>query len=65
MRIKQKWIEEWEDKTRKDKKKFKVKLVTTASVFEPDEKQIYIYNSTWGRGLILFMMHWYANDKAI
>lgn len=23
----------------------------TASVFEPDEKQIYIYNSTWGRGL--------------
>ena len=20
-------------------------------MFEPDEKQIYIYNSTWGRGL--------------
>ena len=52
MRIKQKWIEEWEDKTRKDKKEIQSKIgQATASVFEPDEKQIYIYNSTWGRGL--------------
>ncbi|WP_000825507.1 iron-hydroxamate ABC transporter substrate-binding protein [Staphylococcus aureus] len=47
-----KWIEEWDDKTRKDKKEIQSKIgQATASVFEPDEKQIYIYNSTWGRGL--------------
>ena len=34
------------------KKKIQSKVgQATASVFEPDEKQIYIYNSTWGRGL--------------
>ncbi|HDM1020618.1 TPA: ABC transporter substrate-binding protein, partial [Staphylococcus aureus] len=35
-----KWIEEWDDKTRKDKKEIQSKIgQATASVFEPDEKQ--------------------------
>ena len=39
-------------KLEKIKKKFKVKLVKQQHLcFEPDERQIYIYNSTWGRGL--------------
>ncbi|NHA36806.1 ferrichrome ABC transporter substrate-binding protein [Staphylococcus schleiferi] len=47
-----KWIKEWDDKTQKDKEEIQSKIgQVTASVFETDEKQIYIYNSTWGRGL--------------
>lgn len=47
-----KWIKEWDDKTQKDKEEIQSKIgQATASVFETDEKQIYIYNSTWGRGL--------------
>lgn len=39
-------------KLEKIKKEIQSKIgQATASVFEPDEKQIYIYNSTWGRGL--------------
>jgi len=46
------WIKEWNAKTAKDKKEIQSKVGnSTASVFEPDTKEIYIYNSTWGRGL--------------
>lgn len=46
------WIEKWNRETAKDKKEIQSKVGnSTASVFEPDGKDIYIYNSTWGRGL--------------
>lgn len=46
------WIKNWDDKTLTDKKEIQNKIgKATASVFEPDTKEIYIYNSTWGRGL--------------
>ncbi|ULG72368.1 ABC transporter substrate-binding protein [Macrococcus brunensis] len=46
------WIEEWNAKTKNDQQEIKKKVGTaTASVFELDTKQIYIYEKNWGRGL--------------
>lgn len=48
----QNWIKKWDAQTAKDKKDIQQKIGhATASVFEPDIKEIYVYNSTWGRGL--------------
>jgi len=46
------WIDKWNKETAKDKKEIQSKVGdSTASVFEPDSKEIFIYESTWGRGL--------------
>lgn len=46
------WIDKWNKETAKDKKEIQSKVGdSTASVFEPDSKEIFIYESNWGRGL--------------
>ncbi len=51
-------LKNWDDKTRKDKKEIQSKIgQATASVFEPDEKQIYIYKLHGVVVWILLMMH--------
>ncbi|WP_210619040.1 ABC transporter substrate-binding protein [Mammaliicoccus lentus] len=46
------WIEKWDKQVAKDKKEIQSKVGdSTASVFEPDAKEIFIYDSNWGRGL--------------
>ncbi len=53
-----KWIEEWDDKTRKDKKEIKVKLVKQQHLCLNQMKSKYTYITLHGVVVwILFMMH--------
>lgn len=47
----QNWIDEWNAQIKKDRKKIKDAVGNaSASVFEPDAKEISIFDSNWGRG---------------
>ncbi|WP_414044393.1 ABC transporter substrate-binding protein [Macrococcus sp. EM39E] len=46
------WINTWDKNSKRDKQEIKEKIGnSTASVFELDTKQIFIYQKNWGRGL--------------
>ncbi|MEB5794019.1 ABC transporter substrate-binding protein [Staphylococcus hominis] len=46
------WIDKWDKTTQNDKTEIKKKVGnSTASVFELNAKQIYIFQKNWGRGL--------------